>query len=71
MKYAPLTYFSLFCVASLACASEAVIKPYRYADLLVTEETVLPEPMDTSGLSDHVSDILQGYYKNTFGGAEN
>ena len=26
--------------------------------------------MDTSGLSDHVSDILQDYYKNTFGGAE-
>ena len=27
--------------------------------------------MDTSGLSDHVSDMLQDYYKNTFGGAEN
>ena len=71
MKYASLIFFNFFCLGSLAWSSEAVIKPYRYADLLVNEETVLPEPMDTSGLSDHVSDILQDYYKNTFGGAEN
>ena len=71
MKYAPLISFVFICLASLAWSSEAVIKPYRYADLLVNEETVLPEPMDTSGLSNHVSDMLQSYYRNTFGGAEN
>ena len=71
MMYSPLTILSLLWLTPLAWSSEAVIKPYRYADLLVNEETVLPEPMDTSGLSDHVSDILQGYYENTFGGAEN
>ena len=71
MKYAPQISSSLFCLATLAWSSEAVIKPYRYADLLVNEETVLPEPMDTSGLSNHVSDMLQSYYRNTFGGAEN
>lgn len=71
MKYVPLTSFILFWLASLAWSSEAVIKPYRYADLLVNEETVLPEPMDTSGLGDDLSDMLQSYYKNTFGGAEN
>jgi hypothetical protein len=71
MKYAPLISFVFFCLASLAWSSEAVIKPYRYADLLVDERTVLPDPMDTSGMSDHVSDMLQSYYKNTFGGAEN
>ena len=66
MKYASLIFFNFFYLGSLAWSSEAVIKPHRYADLLVNEETVLPEPMDTSGLSDHVSDILQDYYKNTF-----
>ena len=71
MKFAPQISSSLFCLATLAWSSEAVIKPYRYADLLVNEETVLPEPMDTSGLSNHVSDMLQSYYRNTFGGAEN
>ena len=71
VKYAALISFSFFCLASLAWSSEAVIKPYRYADLQANEGTVLPEPMDTSGLSDHLSDILQSYYRNTFGGAEN
>ena len=71
MKYASLIFFNFFCLGSLAWSSEAVIKPYRYADLLVNEETVLPEPMDTTGLSDDLSEILQSYYKNTFGGAEN
>ena len=71
MKFSPLTILSLLWLTPLAWSSEAVIKPYRYADLLVNEETVLPEPMDTSGLSDDLSEILQSYYKNTFGGAEN
>ena len=71
MKYAHLISFITFCLASFTCSSEAVIKPYRYVDLLVDERTVLPDPMDTSGLSVHVSDMLQSYYKNTFGGAEN
>jgi hypothetical protein len=71
MKYVSLISFSFFCLASLASSTEAAIKPYRYADLLVNEETVLPDPMDTSGLRDDLSDMLQSYYKNTFGGAEN
>ena len=71
MKYASLISFSFFCLASHASSTEAVIKPYRYADLLVNEREVLPDPMDTSGLSDHVGDVLQSYYKNTFGGADN
>ena len=71
MKFSPLTILSLLWLTPLAWSSEAVIKPYRYADLLVNEETVLPEPMDTTGLSDDLSEILQSYYKNTFGGAEN
>ena len=65
MKYSPLTILSLFWLTPLAWSSEAVIKPYRYADLLVDEETALPEPMDTSGLSDDLGDMLQSYYKNT------
>ena len=71
MKYASLIFFSFFWIVSLAWSSEAGIKPYRYADLLVNEETVLPDPMDTSGLSDDMGDMLQSYYKNTFGGVEN
>ena len=71
MKYAFLISFSFLCLTSLASSTDGVIKPYRYADLLLNERTVLPDPMDTSGMSDHVSDILQDYYKNTFGGAEN
>ena len=71
MKHSPLTILSLLWLTPLAWSSEAVIKPYRYADLPVNEETVLPEPMDTTGLSDDLSDMLQSYYKNTFGGAEN
>ena len=71
MKYASLISFSFLCLAPLASSAEAVIKPYRYADLLVNEETVLPEPMDTSGLNDDLGDMLQSYYKNTFGGVEN
>ena len=62
MKYAPPISFILFCLASHAWSSEAGIKPYRYADLLVNEETVLPDPMDTSGLSDDLGDMLQSYY---------
>ena len=71
MKYASLIFFNFFCLGSLAWSSETVIKPYRYADLLVNEKVVLPDPMDTSSLGDHVSDMLQRYYKNTFGGADN
>ena len=71
MKYTPLIPLGFFCLTPLVLSSEAVIKPYRYADLLVNEETVLPEPMDTSGLRDDLSDMLQSYYKNTFGGVEN
>ena len=71
MKYASLISFSFFCLASLASSAETAIKPYRYADLLVNERVVLPDPMDTSSLSDHVGDVLQIYYKNTFGGADN
>ena len=71
MKYNPLTILSLLWLTPLSWSSEAAIKPYRYADLLVNERVVLPDPMDTSGLSDHVGDVLQSYYKNTFGGADN
>ena len=52
-------------------SSEETIKPYRYADLLVNEETVLPEPMDTTGLSQKVSDTLQSYYSKSLGRPEN
>ena len=71
MKYTPLISLGILCLTPLAWSSEATIEPYRYADLLENEETILPEPMDTSGLSQHVSDILQNYYINTFSGAEN
>lgn len=64
-------FLSLLWLTTLLWSSDKTIKPFRYADLLVNEETVLPDPMDTKGLSQKVSDILQSYYRNSLGGAEN
>lgn len=71
MKYTSLICLSLLSLAPLTWSSEETIKPYRYADLLVNEETVLPEPMDTTGLSQKVSDTLQSYYSKSLGGPKN
>ena len=69
-RFAYVLLLSLFWLTALLWSSEKTIKPYRYADLLVNEETVLPDPMDTKGLSQKVSDTLQSYYRNSLGGAE-
>ena len=71
MKYTSLICLSLLWLAPLMWSSEETIKPYRYADLLVNEETVLPDPTDISGLSQKVSDTLQSYYSKSLGRPEN
>lgn len=71
MKYAPIILLSLSWLTPLTWSSESTIKPYRYGDLLINEETVLPEPMDTDGLSQKVRDTLESYYRNNLGGSNN
>lgn len=71
IKLGHVFFLSLLWLNTLSWCSVQVIKPFRYSDLLVNQETVLPEPMDTDGLSQKISDTLQSYYRNSLGGAEN